>query len=143
MSRRSIHPFAGLLAMVMIAMFMLSTLVAEAMGNPAVILATKQAIVIALPVLILSLALTSATGYGRAHKPLAGAGRRKLGRMRVIAANGLLILAPCAVFLMVRAGAGRFDGWFYAVQAVELIAGAINLSMLAANFRDGLKMRRR
>ena len=143
MSIRSIHPIAGLLAMGMIALFMLSTLLAEASGSSAAILMTKRGIVMALPVLILALAATGGSGYRRARKPLAGATRRKLGRMRIIAANGLMLLVPCAVFLMVRAGTGRLDGVFFAVQVVELVAGAVNLALLAANFREGLKMRRR
>ena len=64
----------------------------------------------------------------------------KLKRMPIIAANGLLVLIPSALFLAAKAGAGEFDTAFYAVQAIELIAGAVNLVLLSMNMRDGLKM---
>ena len=35
---------------------------------------------------------------------------------------------------------GEFDTWFYAVQAVELSVGAMQLTLLAMNFRDGLAL---
>ena len=63
--------------------------------------------------------------------------------MPFIAANGLLILVPAAIFLSVRAQAGMFDGAFYAVQAVELLAGAINVTLIGLNIRDGLRLSRR
>ena len=60
--------------------------------------------------------------------------------MPVIALNGLLVLVPCALYLDRLASAGRFDGLFYAVQAVELVAGSVNLSLMALNMRDGLRL---
>jgi hypothetical protein len=38
------------------------------------------------------------------------------------------------------AAAGSFDITFYIVQAVELIAGATNLTLMGLNVRDGLRM---
>jgi hypothetical protein len=60
-------------------------------------------------------------------------------RMRIIAANGILILISSALFLASKAKAGEFDAVFYAVQALELVAGATNLALLGLNMRDGLK----
>ena len=60
--------------------------------------------------------------------------------------NWLLVLAVsllgAAVFLAMRAQAGRFDGVFYAVQALELAAGAANLALIGLNIRDGLRLGR-
>ena len=42
----------------------------------------------------------------------------------------LLFLTRAAVFLAMRAQAGRCDGVFYAVQALELAAGAANLALI-------------
>ena len=67
----------------------------------------------------------------------------KQKRMPVIAANGLLVLIPCAVVLNRWAEAGSFDQTFYAVQALELLAGAVNLALMGLNMRDGLKLSRR
>ena len=66
--------------------------------------------------------------------------RAKKKRMPIIAMNGLLILVPAAWFLAGKADAGDFDNAFYAVQAVELVAGAVNLTMMGLNIRDGFKM---
>ncbi|MHC2332263.1 hypothetical protein ACVIW0_001552 [Bradyrhizobium sp. USDA 4454] len=61
--------------------------------------------------------------------------------MPFVAGNGILILIPSALFLASRAQAAEFDATFYAVQAIELVAGATNIILLALNMRDGLKMK--
>jgi len=63
--------------------------------------------------------------------------------MPIVTANGVVVLIPSALFLAWKASAGAFDTMFYAVQAVELIAGAANFTLLALNMRDGLRMTRR
>ena len=64
----------------------------------------------------------------------------KKKRMPFIAANGILVLVPCAIYLNRWAQAGIFDTTFYVVQMLELIAGAINLTLMGLNVRDGLRM---
>lgn len=56
---------------------------------------------------------------------------------------GFLLLAPALAatggsgfFLR----AGEFDAVFYAVQALELLAGAVNISLLCLNVRDGMTL---
>ena len=68
---------------------------------------------------------------------------KKKKRMPFIALNGLLILLPAAFFLEAKAAAGLFERCFYAVQAIELLAGATNLTLMGINIRDGLRMTRR
>ncbi len=41
-----------------------------------------------------------------------------------------LVLLPCAFYLNTLAGRGQFDGMFYGVQALELLAGAVNLTLM-------------
>jgi hypothetical protein len=53
---------------------------------------------------------------------------------------GLLILIPAALFLAAKARGGEFDAAFYAVQTLELIAGAINLVLLWLSMRYGLAL---
>ena len=65
---------------------------------------------------------------------------RKLKRMHFIAANGIFILVPCAIFLNQWASLGLYDSRFYTVQALELLAGGINLTLMSMNMRDGLMM---
>lgn len=64
----------------------------------------------------------------------------KQKRMPFIAANGILILIPSALFLSFKAQTGAFDTGFYAVQAIELIAGAVNIALLSLNMRDGMRL---
>ncbi|MEV5574324.1 hypothetical protein AB0L06_30180 [Spirillospora sp. NPDC052269] len=60
--------------------------------------------------------------------------------MPFIAANGLLILVPAALYLDRLASRGGFGTLFYAVQALELTAGAANLTLMSLNLRDGLRL---
>jgi hypothetical protein len=55
--------------------------------------------------------------------------------MPVIAGNGLLILVPAALVLDRWAAAGVFDARFYVVQAVELLAGGTNLTLMGLSHR--------
>jgi len=57
-----------------------------------------------------------------------------------IAANGVLVMIPAALFLSSQAAAGRFDASFYAAQAVELLVGAVQLTLMGLNFRDGRRL---
>jgi hypothetical protein len=63
--------------------------------------------------------------------------------MPFIAGNGILVLIPSALFLAAKAGSGAFDPTFYAVQSIELLAGAANIVLLGLNMRDGLRMKGR
>lgn len=64
----------------------------------------------------------------------------KKKRMPFIAANGLLVLLPCAILLNQWASTGSLDTRFYFVQVIELIAGATNLALMGMNMRDGLRL---
>ncbi|NJL50653.1 MAG: hypothetical protein HC909_02980 [Blastochloris sp.] len=137
---RRLHPVAGMLALATIATFWISTVVIEAQGTPADIAKVKSLILWGMLVLIPAIALAGASGLrlGRTSlHPLAAAKQR---RMPIIAANGLIVLSPCAIFLANRAAAGLMDETFYVVQAIELAAGAVNISLIALSARDGLKL---
>ena len=64
----------------------------------------------------------------------------KIKRMPLIAANGILF-SSLGTFSRVKARAVEFDTAFYAVQALELAAGAATITLLGLNMRDGVKMR--
>lgn len=138
-----IHPMAGALALVMITTFWISTVLSELLGSQAAVVAVKSAIPWGFLVLIPALAATGGTGFSLASGRRAGLVGAKLKRMPLIAANGVLILIPAALFLASKAKAGQFDTGFQIVQAVEIIAGAANIALLGLNMRDGLKMRGR
>lgn len=138
--KTKIHAVAGTLALITIATFWSSSILTEVFGTHAQIATLKMAILWGMLVLIPSMATAGATGaaLGKGWKLPQVA--RKSNRMKIIAANGLLVLLPSAVFLAFRARGGQFDGLFYTVQAVELVAGAVNITLLVKNLKDGLAL---
>ena len=140
---KKLHPVAGAVALGMILMFWTSTVVVELTGDAAQIAWVKGLIPWGFLILVPAMATVGATGF-RLGKGWRGAVvERKRKRMPFIAGNGVLILIPAAFYLAAKAQAGAFDTAFYAVQAVELVAGAVNIALLGANMRDGLRMRRK
>ena len=137
---KTIHPIAGAIGLATIATFWLSTAFAELFGFQALVTAVKTAIPWGFFLLIPALAAAGASGFALAKGARTGLIGAKAKRMPIIAGNGILVLIPAALFLAAKARAGEFDGAFYAVQAVELIAGAANITLLGLNMRDGLKM---
>ena len=131
-----IHPIAGAVALPTIATFWLSTVISELSGSTSFVTAVKTAIPWGFLLLIPALTATGGSGFGLAkgaHEDLIGT---KLKRMPFIAGNGILILIPCALFLASKARGSQFDTSFYIVQALELVAGATNLTLLGLNMRD-------
>jgi len=135
-----IHPLAGMLAIFTIATFWLSTALSELFASEATIIAVKTAIPWGFFLLIPALAAAGGSGFALAKGRRVGLVGVKRKRMPFIAANGILVLIPSALFLASKAKAAQFDAAFYLVQAIELAAGAANLALLALNMRDGLKM---
>ncbi len=137
---RRLHLIAGMVAFGTILAFWISTVSVELVGSAETVTTVKRTIPWGLLILVPALATTGASGYvmaGRSTEPRIVA---KLRRMIVIAAIGLVVLVPSALYL---AGAGHSSnvGWQYdAVQAVELIAGATNLALMSLNIRDGLRL---
>lgn len=135
-----LHAAAGTLGLALIACFWTATLWSELFGTPAQIAAAKTAILYGLAALIPALAVAGAGGAALARTRRGPAVQAKTRRMRLAALNGLLILVPAAIFLAQKARAGDLDAAFYAVQAVELAAGAANIALLGANLRAGRAM---
>lgn len=138
-----VHLAAGILAFALIVTFWSSTIAAEAFGSVAMVASVKAAILWGMLLLIPAMAAVGGTGFRLGDKSTAPVIARKRRRMPVIALNGLFILVPAAFFLAARAGAGRFDAAFYAVQGLELVAGAINIMLMSLNIRDGFAMTRK
>lgn len=140
---KSIHPMAGALAILTIAIFWLSTVFSELLGSQSTIVAVKTAIPWGFLLLIPAIAIAGGSGFALAKGHRSGLIGSKVKRMPLVAANGLLILIPSALYLSFKANSGSFDTTFYAVQALELLAGATNITVLGLNMRDGLKMKGR
>lgn len=138
--KSKLHGIFGAVALLCIATFWLSTVVSELFLTQASVVAVKNAVLTGTWLLIPAMAATGGSGFSLAK------GRRgrlvdvKMRRMKGVAANGLLVLLPSAFVLATWANAGRFDGAFYALQGVELLAGAVNITLLLLNMRDGLRL---
>jgi hypothetical protein len=138
--KSKLHGIFGAVALLCIATFWLSTVVSELFLTQASVVAVKNAVLTGMWLLIPAMAATGGSGFSLAK----GRGGRlvdvKMRRMKGVAANGLLVLLPSAFVLASWANAGRFDGAFYALQGVELLAGAVNITLLLLNMRDGLRL---
>lgn len=136
-----IHLFSGLLATLTIASFFSVSLFSELFGSPGTIVAVKAMIVMpGLFLVIPAIAVTGVSGFILSKSLQGRLIAAKMKRMPFIAANGVLILVPCAIFLNRWAAAGTFDTTFYLVQGLEFLAGATNLGLMGLNIRDGLRM---
>jgi len=138
-----VHPVAGVVALLTIATFWLSTTLSEILGSDAIVAAVKTAIPWGLLLLIPALAAAAGSGLALAKGRRGGAISAKIHRMPIIAANGIMVLAPAALFLASKARSAEFDAAFYTVQTIELVAGAANFALLGLNMRDGLAMKGR
>lgn len=136
-----IHPVAGGVALLTIATFWLATIISELSGSHALITSVKTTIPWGFLLLIPALAAAGGTGVSLSKGSRVGLVGTKFKRMPLVAGNGILILTPAALFLAFKAGAGEFDASFYLVQAIELIAGAANVTLLGLNMRDGMRLK--
>ncbi len=138
---KKIHLFVAVIATLTIAVFFTSTVFVELSGSHESIATVKSLIVMpGLLILIPAIAATGGSGFFLSKTRKGRLVDAKMKRMPFIAANGLLILVPAAIFLDQWASAGAFDTRFYLVQAAELLAGAINLILMGLNMRDGLRL---
>lgn len=119
-----------------------STAWVELFGRTEQVVRLKTAVPWVLLVLIPALALTGITGAKLAGGRTTGVLGVKLLRMKLIAANGVIVLTPAALYLAYKATSGELDAAFSAVQLLELCAGAVNLMLMALNARDGLRLGR-
>lgn len=136
-----VHLIAGILAPLCILTFFLSTVLAELFGSHEAVAQLKSLIVTpGLWVLIPTIATSGGSGMflGKSRGGRLLDAKKK--RMPFIAANGILVLVPCAIILNRWAAAGSFSTMFYLVQSIELLAGATNLTLMGLNVRDGLRM---
>lgn len=137
-----LHAIAGSIAFITILVFFCATVIVELGGDLTAIARVKAAIVQGVWLLIPVLMLTGASGFALARGRSGTLLAAKMKRMPFIAGNGLLILVPAALLLDYWAAAGQLDGMFYVVQAVELLAGAVNLTLIGLNIRDGVRLHR-
>src|SRR5262249_36512533 len=107
-----LHLAAAAVATGAIATFQIATVAAETLGSRSDIAAVKHAIPLGLVILIPAMAATGATGLRMAGARMGRTLRAKRNRMIAIAANGLLVLTPSALWLDRLAGRGEWGGSF-------------------------------
>lgn len=142
MIKTRIHAIAGVIGFLTILTFWLSTLISETFGSYADIAMVKNAILWGMIVLIPCLAITGATGSSLGKRRADPRVSAKKKRMPLIAGNGLIVLVPSAIYLSHLANNGDFGTVFYAFQAFELVVGAVNLTLMGLNIRDGFALRK-
>ncbi len=138
--KTKIHALAGVIAFLTILTFWVSTAYTELFGTPENIATVKSMVLNGMFVLIPAMIIAGGSGMALGGKRVDAKAAAKKKRMPFIASNGLLILVPAAFYLESKAAHGAFDTQFYLVQVVELMAGAVNLTLLGLNIRDGLTM---
>ena len=139
--KAKVHAAAGAAALLVVGSFWLATVATELSGNLETIALVKSGILAGMAVLIPLMIVAGASGFSLAKGWKSPAVQRKKRRMRIVAVNGVLVLLPSAYVLAGWAGEGRFDAAFFTVQALELAAGAVNITLLSLNMRDGLALR--
>jgi hypothetical protein len=140
---RSAHAAAGGSALVLALSFLSASITVELFGSHGSVMAVKRGILLAIPLLAICAIVAGGSGNWLAGKSKAQVVTRKALRMRITGVNALLVLIPCAVVLDRMASAAEFGTQFVAVQAIEFIFGAVNVTLLGLNMRDGLRMRAR
>ena len=136
---RRVHAIAGAIGFFTILVFWTSTVCSELFGTHEAIAAVKHNILWGMLILVPAMAVVGGSGFrlmGKGRDPLILA---KKHRMMIIGPNGIFILMPAAFYLNALASQGIFGMSFYVVQAIELIAGAVNLTLMGLNMRDGLR----
>lgn len=136
---RRLHVGASVTALITITSFLAATVISETTGDEAVVASVKFVIARTVVCLVVAMVAAAVSGrrLGRSRSPLI---RRKLRRMQVVAVVGTLVLVPCAIALDQLAARGQFGTAFAILQSIELTGGAVNLTLLLLNLRDGMAL---
>jgi|SRR5262245_62077714 len=137
-----LHLAAAAGAIAVITTFLVASAVTELAGDAGDVRVLRRGILLGLPLLIGFLVTAALTGRRLAGGSRSRVVRRKRRRLQATAAAGILVLVPCALILNQLAPAPT-GPVFAALEIAELSFGALNLSLLALNFRDGRRMTRR
>lgn len=137
-----IHKAAAALSLLLIASFWISSATAELSGSVQAIIFAKWFVLAGMFVLVPAMAATGLTGRRLAGRRNNDALSGKLKRIKAMAAFGIALLIPLAVYLWWKATSGEFDAWFYTAQLLEFAAGAVNLLLGILNVSAGVSLRR-
>ena len=138
--KRMAHAIAGIAALLLVAAFLAGTIYAELTMDEILIAETKRLILYGICLLIPAMAVTGGSGFSLARGRAGGLVDIKMKRMRMLAANGLVVMLPSAIWLHMLASEGSFGVTFVIVQIIEIAGGLVQVYLLGRNFRDGLKL---
>jgi hypothetical protein len=134
-----IHAIASAIAMMTIATFFVSSLVAEINGDVTFIKNVKEAILYSLPVLLVVMPLLGITGNklaGKSRNPIVLTKRK---RMRFVFVNGITLIT-LACFLYYRSHYQTIDDIFLTAQITEFALGLTNMALIGLNIRSGFRL---
>jgi hypothetical protein len=137
MRLKLLNRIASTTAFLMIASFMISSLVSEFIGNHFLIANVKRTIFYSLLLLIMCMILTAvSTKKLTSLHPNIPLYLINVKRIKLIGLNGVIFLAPLATVLNYFAHKDNLDTTFYLLQSLELICGLINIFLFIKMFID-------
>ena len=138
-----LHAAFGAAALLIITTFWTATVTTIVIGDKYLIAMAKIGIAWGLLALIPMLILTGVSGNRLGQNMRGALIGAKQKRMKLIAFNGIVFLVPAALILLPLAMQGQGGSLYWAIQILELLAGAANITLLGLNMRDGLRLTRR
>ena len=113
---KRIHPITGVIGFLTILTFWTTTVASELFGSSEAVALVKQSIPWGFLVLVPALAIAGASGFAVSRNWKDPRIAKKQRRMPFIAANGIVILIPAALYLSVLASRRDFGALFYTVK---------------------------
>ena len=138
--KKRVHLVSAVLTAATLAQFLVSVMVVGAFGNYAALLLVRHYVALGQALLIPALLVTVFTGLGLATGRRSALVQAKMRRMTVVTLLLVILAAPAAVFLDMKASAGAFDQTFVLVQFGELMVLGMCLLLLGRNIRDGMRL---
>jgi len=134
---RSIHPVAGVIALAATVTFWGAAAGAWVLGSETAILWVRTVILWGMLVLVPAVVIAGASGYKLGGAEKRGRIGHKKQRLRFIGINTIVVVLPCAFLLHDLALEAQLGVPYTIEQAIELVAGLLNVVFLLMNARDG------
>lgn len=132
-----IHKTTAISAYLLILAFFTSTLLVELLASDTEIILIKKIIFYTVFLLVPLMATAGITGNIIARGIDNATVSAKKKRMPIIALNGICILIPLAYVLHTLAQENAIDSFFFLIQGIELLFGALNIYLMTRNMLDG------
>ena len=134
-----LHIAGTAIAFLAISTFFTASLYAELNGIEELIKAVKQAILYALPLMLVAMPIIGISGNKLAGKSKHPKIIRKQGRMKFVFINGMILIS-LATFLFYQSHYNSINRLFLIAQILELVLGFTNLILIGQNIKDGMTL---